>query len=90
MFRVEHFGLDEIVAKCSLFHEDADLNTIRKCYSSIFYETQTLKMLKNNEYMAQIKEEIIELNIQTKLITRYCVIEEKAQKTLGNVVDIWT
>jgi hypothetical protein len=35
-------------------------------------------MLKNDDYMAQIKEEIIELNVEKQIITRYCVIVERA------------
>lgn len=36
--------------------------------------------------MAEIKEEIIELNMTEQLITKYCVIVEKATNTLSNIV----
>jgi len=39
VFRVEHFGLDEIVAKCTIFTEDTPFSVIKTCYSTIFYET---------------------------------------------------
>jgi hypothetical protein len=75
---VEHFKLDEIVAKCTIFDANTKFSEVKQCYSTIFYESQTLKMLKNYDYMAQIKEEIIELNIEKEIITKYCVIVERA------------
>lgn len=45
VYRVDHVGLDEIVVKCTLFDENTNMNKIRKCFSSIMYESQTLKML---------------------------------------------
>jgi len=35
-------------------------------------------MLKHPDFMAEIKEEIIELNREKEIITRYCVIVERA------------
>ena len=81
--------MDEIVAKATLFDETTKLSTVKQCYEAIFYESQTLKLLKNFDYKAEIKEEIIELNLEKQLITRYCVKKKRATKTLGNVIDTW-
>ena len=40
--------------------------------------------------MAEVKEEIIEYNLEMKLITRYCLIVERAQNTLQDLLNIWT
>lgn len=40
--------------------------------------------------MAEIKEEIIEYNPHLLLITRYCVIVERAQYTIQDLLKIWT
>jgi hypothetical protein len=67
--------LDEIVAKCTLMEVDAsNIDSARRSYSAIMYESATLKLLKNNDYMAKIKEEIIEVNLNKEIITRYCSI----------------
>lgn len=82
-------GTDEIVAKCPLFKEgitDEELTTI---YDSIFYESQTLKLLPYYKHMAEIKEEIIEYNPDLLMITRYCVIVERASNTLQDLLRIW-
>lgn len=43
------------------------IDDIRDAYDSILYEAQTLKMMKNKhlDHMAEIKEEIIELNFDS-------------------------
>ena len=41
-------------------------------------------------YMADIKEEIIEFNPKLGIITRYCVIIEQAQRTLSDLLKLWT
>ncbi len=65
VYRIEHAGLDEVVAKCSL----TDINDIME-------ETQTLKLLKNDEFICEIKEEIIEYDTKTNEPLNYCVLVE--------------
>ena len=66
MYRVETAAKDEIVAKCTIFDKDSLSDEIQAAYDSIFYESQTLKMCRNQhmDYLAQIKEEIIEINME--------------------------
>ena len=47
-------------------------------------------MFKTEEdTLAQIKEELIEINPELELITSYCVIVEKASLTLHDLFKIW-
>lgn len=62
VYRIEHAGLDEIVAKCPLLSPEATSEEIIEAYQGIFYESQTLKLNAKRELMAEIKEEIIEYN----------------------------
>lgn len=66
VYRVTHTGLDEIVAKCPVFNNPDgrkfDEEEVDSAYQSIFYESQTLKLMPHEDYIAQIKEEIIEFN----------------------------
>ncbi len=53
VYRVEHIGTDEVVAKCSLKDN---------CLEDIMTETQMLKLIKNKDLICDVKEEIIEIN----------------------------
>lgn len=39
--------------------------------------------------MAEIKEEIIEINFDKQYINSYCVIVERAQHTLSDIIKTW-
>ena len=45
--------------------------------------------MKNPDYIAEVKEEIIEFDKNSKLISRYCVVVEKAQRSLHDLLKIW-
>jgi hypothetical protein len=51
---------------------------MKEVYTSIFYESQSLKALSNSNYIAQIKEELIGIDPHNQQITNYCVIVERA------------
>lgn len=53
---MDHINLDEVVLKCTL---DGITQTN---HVDILAESQNLKLLHNPEYIAQVKEEIIEYN----------------------------
>jgi len=89
VYRVEHTGLDEIVAKCPILPPEAKHEDVIRAYEGIFYESQTLKLNNKRELMAEIKEEIIEYNEEKGIITRYCVLVECASCTLSNLLDMW-
>ena len=39
VYRVEHTGLDEIVAKCTIFNSESSPTIIKNAYNAIFYES---------------------------------------------------
>jgi predicted Ser/Thr protein kinase len=69
VYRVEHTGLDEVVAKIANSSE---------VFEDLIIETHTLKLLKNKDCIAEVKEEIGEYDESTQKLSSYCVIVEKA------------
>ena len=49
-----------------------------------------LKLVAHSDYLAQIKEEIIEVDPQIKKLRRIAVIVERAKYTLNDLLEIWT
>ncbi|CDW74222.1 UNKNOWN [Stylonychia lemnae] len=82
VYRVENMYLDEVVAKCALIKENSNADELKENFYNIMNETQQLRLLKNENFIAQVKEEIIEFNSYKKEITNYCAIVERAQHTL--------
>ena len=39
VYRIDHMGIDEIVAKCPLFKPESSKDDLLLAYSSIFYES---------------------------------------------------
>ena len=90
---IVHKDLDEIVAKCPIIEdvsEKSKTSSASSIYDLIFYETQLAKMNCNPEFVTEIKEELIEFNAERNLITRYCVIIERAANTMADLRKIWT
>ena len=48
-----------------------------------------LRLFNNKRNIAKIIEEIVEVNSETNLITRYCVIVERAACSLSDLLNIW-
>ncbi len=69
VYRIEHTGLEEVVAKCTL---KGSGNT----FLEIMNESQMLKLLQNEDCICSVKEEIIEMDKDTNQITNYTVIVE--------------
>lgn len=86
IFNLEHTGLDEIVIKCPLNKESFSSDEV---YVEILIESQMLKLIPHNDYIAQIKEELIEINMELAKLTKYCVIVERAQHSLDDIMQIW-
>eukprot|EP00347_Sterkiella_histriomuscorum_P023963 403332778 len=52
-------------------------------------ETQQLKFLQSDKYIAQVKEEIIEYDPSKNLINDYLVVVERARFSLNDLLKIW-
>ena len=48
-----------------------------------------MKLIAHPDYIAEIKEEMIELRPKDGIITRYCSIVEQAQNTLTDILKTW-
>jgi len=69
VYRIEHTGLDEVVAKCTLRSDASTLMDLMR-------ETHMLKLLHNEDCICQVKEEIVEIDEKTQQVTNYCAIVE--------------
>ena len=76
VYRIEHSGVDELVIKTPLFSDITTSDDQLSTYEQIFYECQTLKLNCYKNGIAQVKEELIELNSDEGIITGYIVIVE--------------
>lgn len=86
---MEHTAPEEIVIKCPLVNEDLSDYELLNIWKPIIYETQLIKLCPYLRNIAEIKEELIEYNAEKGIITRYCVIVEQAQFTLGDLIKTW-
>ncbi|CDW87246.1 serine threonine protein kinase-like protein [Stylonychia lemnae] len=89
VYRLEHQNLDEVIAKCTLINDNQEDSEIYEAFMEILAESQQLKILANNNYIAQVQEEIIIMNQQEQVITQYVAIVERAQHTLQDLLQIW-
>eukprot|EP00347_Sterkiella_histriomuscorum_P010687 403375308 len=89
VYRVDHSGFDEVVAKCTLYKENDNNSDSSNVFLDIISESQQLKLLSNKFYIAQVKEEIIHYDSLTYRIKQYVVIVERAQNTLWDLLNVW-
>lgn len=66
-----------------------DIKIMQEIFITIMGESQQLNLLGNSNFVPQIKEEIIEYDKESNLITKYCVIVERALRTLMDLLFIW-
>eukprot|EP00347_Sterkiella_histriomuscorum_P001615 403371352 len=96
VYRLEHIGKDEVVIKTTI--ADSHYNQIegavlyqsqlQSAYLDIMSETQNLKLLHCYQYIANVKEGIIEFDFDQGLIQKYFVIVERAQHSLYDLIKI--
>eukprot|EP00347_Sterkiella_histriomuscorum_P014088 403362209 len=91
VFRLDYAGVDEVVIKKSVneIKEDSKEMDKQMVFTGMMSETQQLKFLKSDKYIAQVKEEIIEYDPQSQLINDYLVIVERARFSLNDLLKIW-
>lgn len=51
-------------------------------FEDLVYESQLIKSIYHEDYVVEIKEEIIELDEQSHELLRYCVVVERARYSL--------
>eukprot|EP00347_Sterkiella_histriomuscorum_P001520 403371716 len=91
VYRLEHQGLDEVVLKMTKQKPKNSEDPFLKQYSyfDIVSESQQLKLLQSEQYIAKVKEEIIEFDHDQKLIQRYSVVVKRARFSLMDLLKIW-
>eukprot|EP00347_Sterkiella_histriomuscorum_P020007 403339455 len=90
VYRLEYLGTDEVVIKTTQIEDKLDNYTMmQQSFIEIMTETQHLKLLQSDKYIAKVQEEIIEYDEGSQSISRYCVIVERAQYSLYDLLKIW-
>eukprot|EP00347_Sterkiella_histriomuscorum_P002996 403365996 len=89
VYRIEHKNLEEVVAKCSLINPDQNSSQVHESLMDIISESQQLKLLSNPNFIAQVKEEIINFDEQNNQVLSYVAIVERAQHSLHDLFQIW-
>eukprot|EP00347_Sterkiella_histriomuscorum_P011685 403371501 len=91
VFRLDYAGVEEVVIKKSVIDTSTAKSEMMKqmVFTGMMSETQQLKLLQSDKFIAQVKEEIIEYDPQTHLINDYLVIVERARFSLNDLLKIW-
>ncbi|CDW79112.1 UNKNOWN [Stylonychia lemnae] len=90
VFRLEHREIDEVVVKTNKILElSENQDYFQQPFIDFMRETLQLKLLQNKNYIAEVREEIIEYDLKNQHILRYCVVVERAQRTLEDLLKIW-
>eukprot|EP00347_Sterkiella_histriomuscorum_P012589 403367990 len=88
---VNYAGVEEVVIKKSVIDTNTAKSEMMKqmVFTGMMSETQQLKLLQSDKYIAQVKEEIIEYDHSSNLINDYLVIVERARFSLNDLLKIW-
>lgn len=77
VYRVNYAGFEEVVLKIP-----KQKHQTQSGYIDLICESQLIKSIYHEDYVVEIKEEIIEIDISTKQLLRYCVVVERAKYSL--------
>ncbi|CDW89751.1 protein kinase domain containing protein [Stylonychia lemnae] len=83
IFTINYLGCDEVVIKVPKLKFQTSAG-----FEDIIFESQLIKSIYHEDYIVEIKEEIIELDKQTNEVTRYCVVVERAKFSLYDLYSI--
>eukprot|EP00347_Sterkiella_histriomuscorum_P021179 403334946 len=91
VYKLDYAGIDEVVIKKSVIDISKNTTEIDKqnVFTGMMSETQQLKFLQSDKYIAQVKEEIIEYDPSKNLINDYLVVVERARFSLNDLLKIW-
>ena len=59
---------------------------ILRNYEDLIFESQLLKQIYHEDYIVDIKEELIQINKANKSLSRYLVVVERAKSTLNDLL----
>eukprot|EP00347_Sterkiella_histriomuscorum_P016730 403352071 len=91
VYKLDYVGIDEVVIKQSATKTNEKIDEFTKQYvlTSLMGETQQLKLLQSDKFIAEVKEEIIEYDFDNKIIKNYLVVVERARFSLYDLLSIW-
>eukprot|EP00347_Sterkiella_histriomuscorum_P011172 403373474 len=85
IFKINYNGFEEVVIKVPLIKYQTQLG-----YSDLIQETHLIKSIYHEDYIVEIKEELIEIDEITHGILRYCVVVERAKHSLYDLYSLRT
>ncbi len=77
VYQINYTGYEEVVLKVPKTKYQT-----RSGFEDLVYESQLIKSVYREEYVVEIKEEIIEIDQESKELLRYCVVVERARYSL--------
>lgn len=83
IFKINYIGFDEVVIKVPLIKYQTQSG-----YCDLMHETHLIKCIYHEDYIVDIKEELIELDCETNEIIRYCVVVERAKHSLYDLYSL--
>eukprot|EP00347_Sterkiella_histriomuscorum_P010727 403375153 len=91
VYKLDHLGVDEVVIKQSVTNKNNKMDEVIKqsVLTNQMGETQQLKLLQSDKFIAQVKEEIIEYDVDNNIIKNYLVVVERARFSLKDLLKIW-
>eukprot|EP00347_Sterkiella_histriomuscorum_P007005 403350607 len=91
VYKLDHSGVDEVVIKQSVTDTNNKIDEVTKqsVLTNQMGETQQLKLLQSDKFIAQVKEEIIEYDVDNNIIKNYLVVVERARFSLKDLLKIW-
>eukprot|EP00347_Sterkiella_histriomuscorum_P017952 403347355 len=91
VYKLDHLGIEEVVIKQSVTNTNNKIDEVIKQFilTNQMAETQQLKLLQSDKYIAKVKEEIIEYDGDNNIIKNYLVVVERARFSLRDLLKIW-
>eukprot|EP00347_Sterkiella_histriomuscorum_P004513 403360175 len=91
VYKLDHLGVDEVVIKQSVTNTNNKIDEVIKqsALTNQMGETQQLKLLQSDKFIAKVKEEIIEFDFENNFIKNYLAVVERARFSLHDLLQIW-
>eukprot|EP00347_Sterkiella_histriomuscorum_P007163 403350020 len=90
VYKLDYVGIDEVVIKQSVKNSsNNDEFVIQSALKNLMSETQQLKLLQSDKFIAEVKEEIIQYDLDSSIIKNYLVVVERARFSLYDLLTIW-
>ncbi|CDW91331.1 protein kinase domain containing protein [Stylonychia lemnae] len=88
VYKLNYIGYDEVVIKVPKIKNSARMSSFEQGeaviegFVDLITESQLIKSIYHEDYLVEVKEEIIEIDLERKQLMRYLVIVERARYSL--------